>query len=124
MGSTQPASSTAPAGRVARSGAARETPENRRQLIEMARESMAHARAGNRPSQVPDVLRVPVENYLDPARWAAEVALFKRLPLMLALGGELRGKSSYKAMTVMDVPVLLTRDADGEVHAFVNQCSH
>ncbi len=73
----------------------------------MARENMAHVRAGNRPSQEPGVLRMPVENYLDPARWAAEVALFKRLPLMLALGGELRGGSSYKAMTAMDVPVLL-----------------
>jgi carnitine monooxygenase subunit len=124
MGATPPASSTPFAGRVARSAAARETPENRRQLIDMARENMAHVRAGKRPSQEPDVLRVPVENYLDPARWAAEVAMFKRLPLMLALGGELRGGSSYKAMTVMDVPVLLTRDTDGEVHAFVNQCSH
>ena len=26
---------------------------------------------------------------------------------MLALGGELRGPNSYKAMTVMDIPVLL-----------------
>ena len=43
---------------------------------------------------------------------------------MLALGGELRGPNSYKAMTVMDIPVLLTRGADGEVRAFVNQCSH
>ena len=50
--------------------------------------------------------------------------MFKRIPLMLALGGELRGPFSYKATTVMDVPVLLTRNSDGVVRAFVNQCSH
>ena len=36
------------------------------------------------------MLRVPAEHYLDPERWAREVAMFRRIPLMLALGGELR----------------------------------
>ena len=97
---------------------------NRAQLIEMGRDNLAHVLAGNTPSQAAGVMRVPAERYLDAERWEQEVALFKRLPLMLALGGELRGPSSYKAMTVMDVPVLLTRGAEGEVRAFVNQCSH
>ena len=57
-------------------------------------------------------MRIPVEHYLDQERWEQEVALFRRIPLMLALGGELRGPNSYKAMTVMDIPVLLTRGAD------------
>jgi len=117
-------SPTSPPGPVERSLAAVETAENRRLLIEMARDNIAHTEAGKTPSQTDDILRVPVENYLDPERWAKEVALFKRMPLMLALGGELRGASSYKAMTVMDVPVLLTRDTDGVARAFVNQCSH
>jgi nitrite reductase/ring-hydroxylating ferredoxin subunit len=114
----------APPGKVARSSQAVETAENRRQMIAMAKVNMAHAEAGNTPSQAHGIVRVPAENYLDPQRWAREVAMFKRLPLMLALGGDLRGPSSYKAMTVMDVPVLLTRDNAGVVRAFVNQCSH
>ncbi len=57
----------------------------------MARDNLAHVRAGNTPSQTDVVLRVPAANYLDPVRWEREVTLFKRLPLMLALGGELRG---------------------------------
>ena len=101
-----------------------ETPENRQKLVEMARDNAAHVVAGNTPGQVDDIMRVPVGKYLDHDRWEREVALFKRLPLMLALGGELRGPNSYKAMTVMDVPVLLTRGAAGEVRAFVNACSH
>ena len=58
--------------------------------------------------------------YVDPERWEQEVALFRRTPLMLALGGELRGAHAFKAVTVMEVPVLLTRGSDGEVRAFVN----
>ena len=117
-------SPTAPPGPVQRSLASVETPTNRRQMIEMARDNIEHVLAGNTPSQSDEVMRIPAENYLDPVRWAREVDLFKRVPLMLALGGELRGPSSYKAMTVMDVPVLITRGAGGEVRAFVNECSH
>jgi nitrite reductase/ring-hydroxylating ferredoxin subunit len=90
----------------------------------MARDNLGHTHAGNSPSQTDDVVRVPADHYLDQERWAREVALFRRIPLMLALGGELPVPSSYKAMTVMDVPVLLTRGAAGEVRAFVNTCSH
>ena len=117
-------SPVAPPGKVERSAHAVETAENRRQMIAMAKVNMAHAEAGNAPSQVADVMRVPAQNYLDVDRWEREVAMFKRLPLLLALGGELRGPASYKAITVMEVPVLLTRDSGGVVRAFVNQCSH
>lgn len=117
-------SATSPPGELKRSLAAADTEENRRQLVGMARTNIEHVLAGNTPSQTDDVLRVPVEHYLDPVRWEREVRMFKRMPLMLALGGELRGPNSYKAMTVMDVPVLLTRGEGGEVRAFVNSCSH
>lgn len=117
-------SPTSPAGAVQRSSTSVETVANRSQLVAMAKSNLEHVAAGNTPSQAADVLRVPAEHYLDPVRWQREVDLFRRLPLMLALGGELRGPSSYKAMTVMDVPVLITRDQNGDVRAFVNSCSH
>lgn len=97
---------------------------NRHEFIEMARENIAHVEAGNTPGQAADVFRVPVNNYLDPELWQREVDLFRRLPLMLALGGEIREAGSYKALTVMDTPVLLTRGTDGAVRAFLNSCSH
>jgi carnitine monooxygenase subunit len=117
-------SPVAVAGTAKRSLAAQETAENRKQFIAMAKRNIAHVEAGNTPSQADGVLRVPVANYLDPQRWAREVAMFKRLPLMLAVAGELRGPGSYKALTVMDVPVLLVRGTDGEIRAFINSCSH
>ncbi len=124
MRSTPRKSPVAPAGAAKRSSSSRETAENRRQFVAMAWENIAHVEAGNTPGQVESVLELPASVYMDPERWEQEVALFKRTPLMLALGGELRGAHAFKAVTVMDVPVLLTRGSDGEVRAFVNSCSH
>lgn len=75
--------------------------------------------------QASDILKVPARDYLDPARFEREMALiFKRLPLMLALSIELPKPGDYKAMEVMEVPVLITRDRDGQVHAMLNVCTH
>lgn len=67
----------------------------------------------------------PVENYSDEALWRTEIDLvFKRIPLPLALSVELPGKNTYKALDAVGVPVVLTRDAKGEVHAMLNVCRH
>jgi phenylpropionate dioxygenase-like ring-hydroxylating dioxygenase large terminal subunit len=124
MSSGKSKSPVAISGPILRSTAAVETPANRKQLVAMARRAISHVEAGVTPAQTEGVVRIPATNYLDPDRWAREVAMFRRTPLMLALGGELRGPGSYKSMTVMGVPVLLTRGPDGEVRAFVNTCSH
>jgi carnitine monooxygenase subunit len=96
----------------------------REQLVAMARENIAHVKAGTIP-QEPDVFRVPTLNYYGHERWEREIeAVFKRLPLMLALTAEMRNPGDYKAMEAAGVPVLLTRGADGVVRGFYNICSH
>lgn len=71
-----------------------------------------------------DIYRLPISIY-SPSRWEEEMnAIFRRLPLMLALSCELRGAGAYKAMKVLDVPVLIVRGEDGRVRAFVNTCTH
>ena len=112
-------------GATTRSAASRETPENRRQLIDIAKRGHRPRRSGNHPDHDRRGGRDPGRattwtGLAGSRRWRCSSGR----PLMLALGGELRGPNSYKAMTVMDIPVLLTRGPDGEVRAFVNQCSH
>jgi phenylpropionate dioxygenase-like ring-hydroxylating dioxygenase large terminal subunit len=98
---------------------------DRQQFVEMAKVNISHVQAGGTASQAPGVFRVPASQYLDPQRWEAEMTrIFKRVPLMLALAGEMPQPGDYKAMTVMEVPLLLTRGADGEIRAFMNSCSH
>lgn len=68
---------------------------------------------------------LPSAIYTDPERWQREMALiFRRVPLVLAASAELAGPATWKAMTAMGLPILLTRDRDGVARAFLNVCSH
>jgi phenylpropionate dioxygenase-like ring-hydroxylating dioxygenase large terminal subunit len=94
------------------------------QLVAMAKRNLAHVKAES-VDQADGVYRVPAAHYYDPERWQLEMdRLFKRLPLVLGFSAELRQPGDYRAMLVADVPVLLTRSAEGEVHGFLNVCSH
>jgi phenylpropionate dioxygenase-like ring-hydroxylating dioxygenase large terminal subunit len=68
----------------------------------------------------------PVSDYVDPAQLQREVqGVFRRLPLVAAHGSEVgAGAGAFVTRTIMDVPVLLVRQADGSLRAFLNVCSH
>lgn len=75
--------------------------------------------------QAADTLSQPMASYIDPDQYKREVdRLFKHLPLALALSLELPEPKSYRAMTVMEVPLILVRGADGVARAFLNACRH
>lgn len=99
-------------------GAARE------EALDMMRRLVGHVRNKSTDQAEGNWLE-PVENYLDEDLFKAEIELiFKRIPLPLALSCELPEKNSYKAMEVVGVPVVLTRDSRGEAHAMLNVCRH
>ncbi|CUU55075.1 Phenylpropionate dioxygenase, large terminal subunit [Parafrankia irregularis] len=71
-----------------------------------------------------DVMKLPADAY-SAARQREELdALFLDQPLVLCLSGALPEPETYRAVDILGTPVLLTRDADGQVHAFVNACRH
>jgi len=75
--------------------------------------------------QTDSVVRIPSERYTNQTVWQRECNdIFKRLPLCLAASAELAEPFSYKALEVVGLPVLITRDQDGLVRAFLNVCSH
>jgi phenylpropionate dioxygenase-like ring-hydroxylating dioxygenase large terminal subunit len=90
----------------------------------LAKRALTHLR--NRTTdQAASTMDQQIEAYSDPERHTREVArIFRHLPLALALSIELPGPKTYRAMTVMDVPVLLVRGEDGVVRAFINVCRH
>jgi len=93
-------------------------------VLDMARREVENFQA-DRIDLAPGVYRVPTNAYVDRDRWQLEVdRVFKRLPLALGFSCELQGSGSYRALEIMETPVLLTRGDDGEVHAFMNMCSH
>ena len=94
------------------------------QLLDMTRSLIEHGRAET--MELTDgVLKVPAASYTDPELFEREKRrIFRRLPLMLAPSCELPEPGDYKAMDVAGVPVLLTRQKDGSVAAFLNMCTH
>lgn len=72
-----------------------------------------------------DCLEVPCESYTSPQRHDEELAaLFFDQPLVLCMSGALPQPGSYLAIEMCGTPLLLTRDASGQVHALLNSCRH
>ena len=90
----------------------------------LARRALAHQQAGT-TDQADDILQLPVSMYTDPARYEREIQrVFRELPIAVCLSIELPAPGTFRAMTLMDVPVLLVRGDDGVVRAFLNICRH
>ncbi|MDJ0820421.1 MAG: SRPBCC family protein [Paracoccaceae bacterium] len=50
--------------------------------------------------------------------------IFRRKPVVAAHSSELQGENAFVARNFMGLPLLLTRDAEGKAHAFLNVCRH
>ncbi len=97
---------------------------SREKLIVMAQRTMAHNKAGT-ADLTEGVTSIPAANYFDPDRWRRDVdLLFKRVPLLIATSAEIPEPHAYKAIEVVGTPILLSRDSEGVIRAFVNMCSH
>jgi anthranilate 1,2-dioxygenase large subunit len=70
--------------------------------------------------------RVPYQMFLDPAIYEREQERLFRGPVWnyVALDAELPHPQDFKATFVGDTPVVVTRNKDGTLHAFVNRCAH
>lgn len=97
---------------------------DRNEQIRIARRLLAHIRNGTAES-VAEQYRVAVARYADPDLWAREVeAFYRRSPIVAGLSCELPRPNSYKALEILETPVLLVRDGDGALNAFLNVCRH
>lgn len=67
----------------------------------------------------------PVDHYRCPERFELErQTLFADMPQMAAHCSELAQTGAFVSRTVAGQPLLLTRDEEGEAHAFLNVCRH
>ena len=79
----------------------------------------------NTTDQTKDIWTIPTSDYTDKDRWKKEIdEIFLKLPLMLSLAIEIPNPGDYKALEIVSMPVLITRDKESKVHAFRNVCSH
>lgn len=67
----------------------------------------------------------PVERYASEERFEAEKRdIFRKLPLIAAHSSELPEAGSFMTRDLAGLPLLLTRDKEMTIHAFLNVCRH
>ncbi|MDD3352105.1 SRPBCC family protein [Zoogloea sp.] len=98
--------------------------ENVQVYRDLAKRMLALVDAGTTDS-ASSAYRQPSSVYTDPALFAREKAtIFKDEPQLVCFSSDLPEKGSYFTYDDLGVPVLLTRDNEGKVNAFLNACTH
>ena len=71
------------------------------------------------------IVRLPAALYTDEARFAAEQErLFARLPLVLGPSAMLPSPRTALAHDGYGVPLIVSRDSEGQIHVLANACRH
>jgi phenylpropionate dioxygenase-like ring-hydroxylating dioxygenase large terminal subunit len=92
--------------------------------VALAHELFEHIDAGT-TCLADEVVRNPIDGYIDPGRLKRELEiLFRRYPLMMGLSCRIPEPGDYVTDDNCGVPILMVRDRDGEVRAFLNVCRH
>lgn len=87
--------------------------------------ALAEAIMRDEPRESPSITHVPASVYTDPDHWLREKsALFDRLPQVIAPSALLPDTGMAIPHDSTGRPLLLTRDADGTAHVFLNVCQH
>ena len=97
---------------------------NRETATALNRRLLAHVTSGTTELAESEV-RLSCDILLDPVVHALERdRLFTHTPQPVAFSGELPEPLTSLAITVLDTPVLLTRNTAGQLRAFINACRH
>ena len=97
---------------------------DRNKLIGLAKRLLAHNLNGT-TDQADGIMVKPVADYTDNEIISSEVnKIFYDHPVPIALSAEFKENNSYKAVKVIDTPLLITRGEDGVVRTFINICKH
>ncbi|MCP9483665.1 Rieske 2Fe-2S domain-containing protein [Shimia sp. CNT1-13L.2] len=72
-----------------------------------------------------EVAKSPITRYASQDRFDAEMRdIFRGVPIIACHASELPEPGSFMTRELSGLPVLLTRDRDNTVHAFINVCRH
>jgi len=68
--------------------------------------------------------RIPSAVYTDESRFQAERRLLRALPIAIAHVSQLQAAGSCLVHDALGVPIMVTRDREGRLHAMLNVCRH
>ena len=79
---------------------------------------------GTRPPPRAETIAIAVEDYLSPARFEQELALFQRSPLIIGHQAQLPEPGDSLVHDWLGLPLITMRDRDGQIGTFMNVCRH
>ncbi len=90
--------------------------------VEVVRRILAHIDAGTTDEGEP--WREPVENYLDPERFADEQRMLRSLPSVFIPSAAIPKPGDHVERVCFGTPLFAVRGSDGQVRVFRNACRH
>jgi choline monooxygenase len=90
--------------------------------VEIVRRVLAHLDAGT--TDEGEVWREPVENYLDPGRFADELRLLRSLPSVFIPSATIPNPGDHAGRVCFGTPLFAVRGHDGRARVFRNACRH
>ncbi len=92
--------------------------------VRLTREILAHLDART-TAQAADIMYHATSAYDSPQRLQLEKQLlFRKYPLLMGLSGQLAGPGDYLTDSFSGIPIIVVRDGEGTVRAFLNVCRH
>jgi phenylpropionate dioxygenase-like ring-hydroxylating dioxygenase large terminal subunit len=97
---------------------------NRQTMIGIADRLIALAKEG-RPTMAESFMEVDTGIYTDAALYDAEMhAIFERFPFVAGMSRDIEKPGDYINTSDYGTPLLITRNKDGVIKAYVNSCRH
>jgi phenylpropionate dioxygenase-like ring-hydroxylating dioxygenase large terminal subunit len=90
--------------------------------MQIVRRVLAHIDAGT--TDQAEVWREPVQNYLDPGRFADELQLLRSLPSVFIPSATIPNPGDHVERVCFGTPLLAVRGRDGRARVFRNACRH
>lgn len=98
--------------------------QNSAEEIEIIQTVLEYCRSGG-TDQEPDQMRIPVTEYTQPERLDREIqTFFRNYPIIVGHSSQLSESGQFITHDTTGVPILVTRNREGEVQAFLNVCRH
>lgn len=92
--------------------------------LELIRRLLKYNEQGT-TAYAPETYRNELAAYADPVRFAQErEVFFRQRPLPFGLSGRVAEPGDFATDNIDGNPLLVTRDRDGAIHAFLNVCRH
>ncbi len=97
----------------------------REELIRVARRMLHYASTGTTASHPDGPRRNPISTYTDPEQFSLEKQrIFGRAPELICFSSDLANAGDFLTHDDVGVPIVIVRNAEGRVNAFLNACAH